>query len=187
MIAMAIFTILVTIGIGSVLNAIQQHHTSRDTRTVMDSLNFLMEDMARTIRLGQNVHCFISGESTPTFSTDTDPVVPQDCALPTDAHNEIMLNDQNGRHVTYIISTPGSSGTSGVYKQKGDVAGSAQLVSPPEVKIDFARSGFTVRGATTGDSSQPTVLIRLAGTITYKNTDSTFALETTVTLRALDS
>jgi prepilin-type N-terminal cleavage/methylation domain-containing protein len=189
MIAMAIFTILVTIGIGSVLNAMQQHKSSENTRTVMDNLNFVMEDMARNIRLGQNIHCFVAGEAAPSFASDTDPVVPQDCALPTDAHNQIMFNDQNGQHVMYVISVPSTTGGagSGVYKQKGDDPTKAQLISPPQVVMDFYRSGFTVQGAPAGDGAQPTVLIRLAGTVTHKGIESKFAIETTVTLRALDS
>ncbi len=190
MISMTIFTVLVTIGIGAILDAIQQHHVTENTRVVMDNLNFVMEDMARNIRLGENIHCAAStGETMPAFVTPTDPVVPESCPLPTNAHNLVWFNDQNGDHVAYYISpgNPPTDPNSHIYKVKGDSFSDMQLVSPPEIAINYAESGFTVRGAEPGDGTQPTVLIRLVGTATYKGINSNFSIETTVTLRGLDS
>ncbi len=179
MIAMTIFTVVVTIGIGSVLTAINQHYSTQNTRTVMDSLNYSMEDMARNIRLGFNIRC---GASPLVDSSGM--VVPLSCPLASDAHNIVTFNAQDGSVLSYAISTP-SSGVSQILKQKGSSA--VEIVTPPEVKMDFADSGFTVRGAEPGDGAQPSVIIRLSGTITYKGIDSKFAIETAVTPRALDS
>lgn len=188
MIAMGIFTILVTIGIGAVLDTIRQHHSSQNARAVMDSLNFVMDDMASTVRLSQNVRCLASGETFPVFTTPTDPVIPESCPNLTGAHNEIVLNDQSGNHVMYAISVPTPSDpASHIYKLRGEDPSKAQLVSPPEVSMDYSHSGFFVHGAEAGDGSQPTVTIRLAGTISYQGVNSKFAIETTVTLRSLDS
>ncbi len=180
LIAMSVFTVIITIGIGAVLDTIRQHYVSQNSRTVMDSLNFIMEDMARNIRLGFNMRC---GDP----STDSDGMeIPQSCAgsVITEAHNELSFNDQTGVPVTYIITSP-SAGPSTIQKKKG--TGPLEVITPPEVEMNFAHSGFTVRGAEAGDGSQPTVVIRLSGTIKYKDTSSTFAIETAVVLRALDS
>lgn len=185
MIAMAIFTVIVTIGIGSVLSAIRQHHVSEDSRTVIDNLNFLMEDMARNVRLGMNVHCMASGEAPLSFTDDYDAVPPQDCALPGDAHNAIVFNDQSGRQLTYALSTGLGGAPSQVYKQRGSA--DAVLVNPPEVEMDFAKSGFTVRGSLPGDGAQPTVTIRLVGKVVYKSVNTIFSIQHTVTLRNVDS
>lgn len=195
MISMAIFTILVTIGIGTILTAITQHRTTQDSRTVMDNLNFIMEDMSRNIRLGSNVRCvtdpsevepIISGGAGPAA-----PIAPQSClsGVPSSAtSSKIILNDLNGNHLTYAISVPPPGSTdSDVYKQSGDVSGTAEIINPPEIRFDFTKSGFTVRGAEAGDSAQPTVTIRLAGKIVYKDTTTNFAIQSTVTLRGLDS
>ena len=193
MISMTIFTVLVTIGIGAILDAIQQHHVTENTRVVMDNLNFVMEDMARNIRLGSNIHCAAAlGETYPTFSTPTDAVVPESCPAASDAHNFIWFNDQDGKHVAYYLSpshpvTDPSDPNGHIYKIKGDLSTNRQLVTPPDINIDYAKSGFTVRGAVAGDRAQPTVLIRLVGTATYKGIPSDFSIETVVTLRGLDS
>lgn len=191
MISMAIFTIIVTIGIGAVLDAMTQHHNTENNRTVMDSLNFIMEDMARNIRLGTNVRCVTDAAETIDGAYDTSstavplPVIPASCPL---GSSQIVLNDLNGNHLRYLISLPTAPVPNQIMKASGDV--DPQFLTPREVTIDPTVSGFTVRGAetsATGDFSQPTVTIRLAGTINYKNVVSKFAIQTTVALRALDS
>jgi prepilin-type N-terminal cleavage/methylation domain-containing protein len=183
MIAMSIFTVIVTIGIGAVLDSITQHHVAQDRRTVMDNLNFIMEDMARNMRLGSAPSCGV-----PTVLDPDGYVIPHSCAKPFDpmeAHNTISFNAQDGTVFTYTISPPTAPEPNRIFKQKGTDA--PQVITPPEVEMDWANSGFTVRGAEAGDGAQPTVVIRLSGTVTYKNTTSKFAIQTSVTLRALDS
>lgn len=190
MIAMAIFTVIITIGIGAVLGAMAEHRKSQDLRTVMDNLNFTMEDMVRNIRLGTNIRCEGTGDSD-VYDTTTNAVTPENCP---DGSNKIFFNDFQGNHVSYTITLGppfGSGPGHQVVKQNGDDSSAAQIISPSEVVIDTARSGFTVRGAlpsgSAGDLGQPTVVIRLAGTVTTQGQSTTFALQTTVALRALDS
>ncbi len=183
MVAMSVFLVLVTAGIGAVLTAMAQHRATQNLRTAMDNLSFVMEDMARNIRLGSNVYC---GTADPTFGPGG-AVTPGDCP---GGLNRIVFNDLRGNHVTYTISVPSATlpfSPNAIYKRIGDVPGTDEQISAQEITIDFARSGFTVRGSVPGDGSQPSVVIRLAGKVTYRNIESPFAVETTVTLRALDS
>jgi prepilin-type N-terminal cleavage/methylation domain-containing protein len=185
MIAMAIFTVIVTIGIGSVLNAISQHHITADTRTVMDSMNFVMEDMARNIRLGTNVHCVTGAIDEGVFETPGDPaspIIPQSCP---GGSSQIVFTDLAGRHLLYLLGYPGTPFEKKIAKSSNDAP--LQSITPPEVVMDFTHSGFTVRGAEADDHGQTSVIIRLAGTITYKDYTSKFAIQTTVSLRSLDS
>lgn len=192
MIAMAIFIVILTVGMGATLDAISQHYRTQNMRTVMDSMNFMIEDMARNIRLGTNVHCVIGSE------VITDPlgkIIPQDCPqVPgvSGGSNMIVFNDLRGNQLTYAISRPDSVMPIiplQVYKQK-DASSTAQIITPPGVVMDYYKSGFTVRGskpASLGDKGQPSVVIRLAGYVLYKNVKTDFAVQTTVMLRALDS
>jgi len=54
MIAISLFLIIVTIGMGSLLNANLLHQKSQDMRSIMDSLSFIMEDMSRNLRTGSD-------------------------------------------------------------------------------------------------------------------------------------
>ena len=178
MISMTIFMVLVIVGMGAVLDAISEHKQSENISTTMDNLNFVMEDIARNIRLGSNFDCgpVVSGVA-PT---------PTDCPNPLSASNILSFDDLNGQVLTYTISNPAALvDPNMVLKSVGTAP--YQVISPPEVTIDFAKSGFTVRGSLPGDDAQPSVVIRLAGYVTYNNIKSNFAIETTVTPRALDS
>lgn len=196
MIAMAIFTVIVTIGIGAVLDATSQHYRSKNIRTVMDSLNFIMEDMSRNLRLGSDVRCITSANVNENPVDGSGDIIPASCPDASYAYgsNRIFFRNLVGTHVGYIISVPvGSPAIPATYqpsqilKYNGDDPNAAQELTPAEVIIDFSRSGFRVTGAEPNDTRQPTVTIRLAGTIVYKGTDSDFAIQTTVALRALDS
>ena len=52
MIAVALFLIVVTIGMGSLLNTVSLQQKSQDMRSIMDNLSFIMEDMSRNLRTG---------------------------------------------------------------------------------------------------------------------------------------
>lgn len=57
MIAVALFTIVMVIGIGAVLNANLLHKKTQSVRAVIDNLGFVMEDIARNVRLGYDFTC----------------------------------------------------------------------------------------------------------------------------------
>lgn len=182
MVSMTIFTILVTVGIGAVLNATSQYYTASNMRSIMDNLNFVMEDMSRNIRTASGVHC---GGSTGSHLDSTGDFIPASCA--TTPMNRLVVAAISGDNITYAI-TPSSytPAPNRVFKVVGDT-GAEQVITPAEITIDFLKSGFTVRGAEDGDGLQPMVTIRLSGTIRYKNVDSPFSIQNSVTLRALDS
>ncbi|OGI70024.1 hypothetical protein A2824_03620 [Candidatus Nomurabacteria bacterium RIFCSPHIGHO2_01_FULL_42_16] len=52
MIAVTLFTILMTIGSGAVLNTSSIYRKTANLRAAVDNLSFVMEDMARNLRLG---------------------------------------------------------------------------------------------------------------------------------------
>ena len=185
MISMTIFTILVTIGIGSVLSALNQHFVTTNIRSIVDSLNFTMEDMSRNIRTSGEIRCVVSGDIGP-YTNSTDDVMPANCPALAGS-NKIVFKAIDGTNVTYVMTAPtATTDPSSILKVSGDT-GIPEVIIPPEVKINFAKSGFTVTGATGSDKLQPRVTIRLSGTITYKNVTSPFSIETTVTARQLDS
>ncbi|MBP7804936.1 MAG: hypothetical protein KA052_01785 [Candidatus Pacebacteria bacterium] len=207
MVAMSIFSVLVTMGMQAVLSAMAQHRQSEAVRTVMDSLSFVIEDMTRNIRLGTNIRCVLpsdgvmnsDGSMTPTgiWRFPSTEVLRQSCPV---GSNKIVFNGVThtggaspvGGYITYVFTTPLSASPGVIIKQKGDDMTTAQVITPPEVVIDFERSGFLVRGSEwpggdpVEDHAQPTVVIRIAGNITTDGVVTPFALQTSVVLRALD-
>ncbi len=175
MIAVALFIIIMTIGTGAVLNSNNTHKKTQAVRAVMDNLSFVMEDMARNLRLGSNYHCGdISNIETP-----------QDCqsSLMIAFEGQTGVSNNPSDQIVYGITTDNK------ITKSTDGGATSKTLTPPEVSIDPAKSGFTVVGSApflTPDKNQPRVIIRLSGTVTYKDFKSVFNLETTVSGRLID-
>lgn len=176
MIAVALFTIIMTIGIGAVLNSNNNHKKTQTQRQVIDNLSFIMEDMSRNLRLGSAYHC---GDVTVGIED------PLDCQFGQTLAFEPMTGVPGNAtdQVVYGITSDGT-----IIKST-DAGATAKNLTPPEVLIDPLRSGFTVIGAapySSGDRVQPRAIIRLSGKVVYQNLESEFNLETAVTQRLID-
>ena len=191
MIAISLFTIIVMSGMGALMSANAIHKKSQGMRSIMDNLSFITEDMSRNLRTGSKYHCLILGETMPPAISTGQLSVPKSCAgggwaiafEPPKGTNSI------GDQWVYYISNDGKifKATYGPYD---DLANYTQL-TPEEVVIDPDASGFTVIGAESplvgADRRQPFVIIRLVGTITYREDIVTpFSIQTSVSQRAVD-
>ena len=183
MIAISLFLIIVTIGMGSLLNANFLHRKSQDIRSVMDNLSFIMEDMSRNLRTGYNYHCGDgSGDINVSSNCDNEGLI----AFESTTGDETIDTDQ----WVYKIESPLGDDVFNIYKSTaGGEVGSFVQLNPPEVKIDSISSGFTVIGAEVGDTEQPFITIRLTGIITSRSNESPipFSLQTSVSQRLIDT
>lgn len=186
MIAISIFVIITTIGMGALLNANLLHQKSSNMRSILDNLSFIMEDMSRNLRTGSSYHCFVLGDTIP---SSTSPIVstPKSCvngwALAFESSNGVKSNDDD--EWLYYIDNMGKifKSTAGPY-----IASSFVQLSPDEVVIDADASGFSVLGAegVGSDSQQPFVTIKLVGKIIFKDVVTPFSLQTSVSQRLVD-
>src|SRR5512141_3290416 len=132
MIAVSLFIIIVMSGMGALLNANLIHRKSRDMRSIIDSLSFVMEDMSRNIRTGYNYRC-ISANSDFASANIATPRSNPTCW-------GIAFESQNGSTTTtsdqwlyYYGST--SNGNTGIFKSVDGGTTLVQLTSS-EVAID---------------------------------------------------
>jgi len=193
LIAVALFIIVVTIGMGALLNANALYNKSKNMRSIMDNLSFTMEDMSRNLRTGENYQCFdASHGGVPSLAT-THISYPRSCANGW----AIAFEPANGDTSTYGKANADqwvytiSSGA--IYKStNGGATGSFVQLTPKEVVIDATASSFSVLGAespSSGDYQQPFVTIHLVGKITYgtnNNVVTPFSLQTSVSQRQTD-
>ena len=192
MIAISVFLVVVMTGMNALLNAGVLHRKSQDLRSIMDNLSFIMEDMSRNLRTGNNYHCFSALDSIPS-STSSLVSTPKSSPVV----NDKGINcwgisfepptgnpaDHDDQWVYYISAGKVFKSTDGPY-----VASSFNQLTPDEVEIDSI-SGFTVLGAespSNGDTQQPLVTIRLVGSITYKDSVTPFSLQTSMSQRLID-
>lgn len=182
MISISVFLVIIMYGMGSLLNANLLFQKSQDNRSIIDSLNFIMEDMSRNLRTGYNYRCYYNPPFSEVLSSDSFNT-PRSCAsgwaiaFETADGSTAQSNDQ------WVYSIAG-----GKILKSTDGATTAIQLTPNEVSID-AFSGFSVLGAepsSVGNSQQPLITIRLSGSITSKGVVTPFSLQTSVSQRLLD-
>ena len=162
-------------GMGALLNANLLHQKSRDMRSIMDNLSFVMEDMSRNLRTGYDYHCI---DGTPNGSVTG-----------TNTHS-----CESGGGISFKSALDSSQWVYAIFEdgtiQKstlGGTSGTFRILTPNEVVVDPV-SGFSVLGAEPppGDSQQPFVTIKLVGKIISKNIETPFSLQTSVSQRLVD-
>ncbi len=186
MISVSLFIIIVTAGMGALLNANLLHQKSQNMRSIMDNLSFIMEDMSNNLRTGYSYHCINGSDFYGSLAT---PLSGTNCWGIAFEYQNGSQTDSNDQWV-YFIDNSGKiwKSTQGPYVNPP--INYVQL-TPDEVTIDVGASGFSVLGAespraTVPDFQQPFVTIRLKGKITYNNTETPFSLQTSISQRGVD-
>lgn len=194
MISVSIFIIVMMIGIDSLLNANLLHQKSRDQRSVMDNLTFIMEDVSRNLRTGYNFRC-VADVFEKTQASGVLGNTPQNClngggaivfenafgSSKGGSIKGVLCDECTEDQWVYKIESAGGPDFN-IYKSVDGAVNFIQL-NPSEIKLDRA-SGFTVSGAGALDNQQPLVTIRLMGKITTKGKVTPFAIETSVSQRS---
>ena len=180
MIAISIFLVVVTVGMGALLNANSLHKKSQDMRSIIDNLSFIMEDMSRSLRMGAYYYCIIN-ESIP-VQGNVGVGYTQDC---TNRGGISFQASGQTQWVYYLGANPNVPDYNSIFRRIGNTL--PVQMTPDEVNITSS-SIFSVSGANPplGDFSQPFVTIKLVGSITSKGITSPFSLQTSVSQRALD-
>ncbi len=177
MISVAVFVIVITIGIGALLNASAVHKRSQKVRSVLDSISFVMEDMSRNLRTGYNYKC----------GQNAVPAIVSSCPLIAGGSiggNVLKFTNAEGDDWTYVIAQGNTFGFNDIRKITQEFPGDGIVLNPAEVLFD-TDSGFIVTGAEPGNP-QPYIIIKLSGKIIYKGSSVPFSLETSVSQRLID-
>ena len=175
MVSVSIFTVIMVMAMGSLLITLDAKKKSEALSFTMDNLNFAMESMTRSLRMGTNYNCV----------------------------NTIILNNgdtsvhdcDNGKLIAFTSSEAfgsNSSSTRMAYKIDNDTI--TRCFPPSDCRnmisnniiIDEANSGFYVEGSETNDG-QPSIYIKISGYMMVKNDEIPFAVQTMVSQRKLDS
>ena len=171
LIAISLFIVVVTISIGAVLSIFDANRKAQSTKTVVDNLNYSIENMARVVRFGDNYHCGTGG----TLSN------PQNCPDNVEG-NTFLAVTFNGTTIAYRLNgtaiqrSDNPSGGESTYKN----------ITSSETVVERLR--FYVFGATDSPSlEQPYIIVVIKGYVGSKPTFQTsFSVETLMSQRALD-
>ena len=191
MIATTLFTIIMMMGVGSLVVSSNGAKSAQKLRISVDNVNFAMESMTREIRMGTHYNCVESNQY-----IISNVVVENDCE---NGGNVIEFNSPINQGETHRIAyykvertTPDGKGD-GTYTLKrceSNTGECADIVSK-DVNIDTLK--FYVNGSTlpnaddTGDKIQPSVRILIRGKVVVKGIDKTFSLQTMASQRSTES
>jgi prepilin-type N-terminal cleavage/methylation domain-containing protein len=169
MVATAIFSIIITTGIGSLVNMTNAYRASQQNKIVNDNLNFLIEGISREIRLGQGYY--------------SEPAM--------DGSSEGSVNNGNSDSIGFTaVENRGYfiyRVVDGVlYRRRITGAGSfnEQLTDISQIRIKDIE--FNVVGANEGgvDNKQAFVWIFIRGVV--PEVEKSFSVQTLVSQRKLD-
>ncbi len=198
MVAVGLFTVIMTIGIGAIIGVNNTNRKTQTMRAVVDNLSFLMEDMARSMRLGDYFYCdtSIAPPSIIDISDGGNTQLTQDLLDQNSECKSVVFepywdsdpgNPQN--QVVYFIGEDGN-GRGTIYKKDFDNTsfdvGDMLATTSAEIDIDTDRSGFFVIGSSPNDLIQPRVRIVLVGSVRIAGSTTEFNMQTTVSQRFLD-
>lgn len=167
MVSVGIFSVIMVLGIGALVNVTNAYKVAQQQKTALDSLSFVIESMSRDIRTGSDYYSGIGSGSSQT---------PQDGTA-----SSISFNASDGRgYFSYYVNN------NILYRQIN--GGTAEpLTSGSDISIGSG-TDFTVIGSdkySTGDTYQPSVWINVQGSL-VADSEKSFLFQTLVSQRKLD-
>jgi prepilin-type N-terminal cleavage/methylation domain-containing protein len=176
MVATSIFMIIMLVAMGALIISSDTSKKAQALRLSMDNVNFAMESVTRSLRMGTHYLCDSSSSLfIPTLATAT-----RDCAGGDDAvaftfaeHDQNFI-DTIYRHFQRI------DGTHSLQRCDGAML-CVDMVSP---EVDVQKLSFFVNGSSITDSIQPSIYIIMKGVVNNKGGQVPFALQTMVSQRS---
>ncbi len=169
MVAVSIFSIVMTIAMSALLNIIDLNHKSQAVNTVMNNLSFALEGMGRDIRFGKDYSPADSSLSFKVYDLGT-----REYSRTITFSKKMSLEDpslcKDGFQYQIFRTVEDADG-----HQEGPLA-----ITAPEVCIK------NLSFVSNGSGSQPSVLILLNGYAGKGKSLTNFGLQTTVSQRELN-
>lgn len=173
MVATTIFVVIVISSIGSLLVLLGASKDSRGLRFAMDNVNFAMESMTRSIRMGVNYYC--------NAETPDDPDAYLDCPGGGTIISFVPKANTSTDRVTYKLVERNGPEDLTIRRCTGITESSCVDIVSSDVNINVLR--FYVTGADPLDPFQAKVYILLKGTIDVKGKKSPFMIQTLASQR----
>ena len=172
LVALAIFMLVMVVGISSLFTSNKSTKNTKALRFAMDNVNYAMDHMSRSLRLGSQFYCSTTNTSFP-VNGGFDCVNGTDVFFRPAEHSiqDAMFRLEDGKVMKRMYV--GSFNTDFV------------ALTAPEVNVTELR--FTVIGSEIFDAIQPSVLILLKGDVTIGGETHEFSLQTLASQRNAES
>ena len=168
LVSISLFMIVAVTSIVALIALNDANKRMQVMRSIIDNLNFAVEDIARSMRLGTEYNC----GAVPPLSD------PRDCP---GGDIQVSFKSFEGEQIVYRYNVSAQ-----VIEKQVDGNSFLPIVSSQFITVDSLK--FYVSGTVENDKLQPRMVIILSGTAKYSDTLKTsFELQTSVSQRMLDS
>jgi len=172
MVSVTLFSIVMLVGLSALLTLVNENQRAQALNSVITDLNFTLESMARTIRVGNQFDC-----GGPTL----------DCDSGSKSFSfRAPFIESSFRNITYRFNDDRDRG---VIQRSVDSGGWVDITSS---NVDIEDFSFYVFGAERAEAGQPPepyqprVMMVLSGKAAVDGQDTEFSIQTTVTQRVID-
>ncbi|MBI4087781.1 type II secretion system protein [Candidatus Kaiserbacteria bacterium] len=179
-VAVGLFAIVMVVCVGALLSLVNANRKAQALQSVINNVNIALDGIVRSARMGSVYH----GAGGDASCGGSDYTTPHDCSNGgTTFAFEPYGNTSADQPWTYSFSED-ANGVGRIYKSES--GGTPIAITAPEVSIDDLK--FYVVGTTSGDETQPKVVIVVKGTagVAGSNVRTTFHIQATAVQRLLD-
>lgn len=177
MVATSIFMVVMLAATGALMVASNSAREAKALRQSMDNVNYAMDTISRSLRLGSGFYCTSTSVYLPVYTT-------QDCSSGGAAIVFIPANTTTPGQADTMYRL-GSIGATTMHEiERCDKNGNCVALTSPTVDITDLK--FIVKGSgatSTGDFNQPNVFIMISGQVYVKNQNVKFFLQTLASQR----
>ncbi|HPC12379.1 MAG TPA: type II secretion system protein [Candidatus Paceibacterota bacterium] len=172
MVATSIFSMVMLASLGALFTLLGASKNSRATHTAMDNVNFALESMTRSIRMGSKYYCVLGGQGLPESLTQG-----KNCIVTPGTAISFLPQGADPKPVSYKLASNNNGKTIERCKEQDCV----QVISDA---VDVKELSFYVAGAGAGDEAeQPRVFIKLKGEVKVKEEIIPFFIQTFISQR----
>ena len=196
LVSTAIFSVVMILAIGSLLTMIDGNNKAQALKLAMNNINFALEGMSRTIRIGTQYRCSNAGGIVPNKPPSSQIQNPNDC----DTGGRLIAFEKFGGNPSdpddqfvyrFVVDSAVSTNARGWIErctQNCHNSGGGSYIPITAPEVDIEELTFYVTGTEPStDEEQPKVVITIRGTVGEKDKIKTsFNIQTTVSQRILD-
>lgn len=187
MVSLTLFIIVVVALIGSLYTVNDASRRVQAMRTIMDNVNFAIENISRNVRTSQNLTCglTINCPITNGVPSDTITMISTLGKLQYIKYSWVKdLSTGNGKIVKTTAPVDYDPTTQTYTPRLNESVGPVNITAP---EIDIQNARFYVDGVGQGDNKQPSVMVKFEGVAKVSGTQPVpFAIQTYLSQRSIE-